>query len=67
MKDVAKAQVLLFETPSASGRYLCTNGIYQFGGFAHRVSRLFLSLMFTGKSVFKYVHVLVFVRDRSIS
>ncbi|VFQ60658.1 unnamed protein product [Cuscuta campestris] len=41
VKDVAKAQILLFETPNASGRYLCTNGIYQFGDFAERVSRLF--------------------------
>ncbi|KAM7478623.1 hypothetical protein LguiA_026836 [Lonicera macranthoides] len=41
VKDVAKAQVLLFETPSASGRYLCTNGIYQFGDFADKVSKLF--------------------------
>ena len=41
VKDVAKAQLLLFETPSASGRYLCTNGIYQFSDFAHKVSTLF--------------------------
>ncbi|KAH9684338.1 Epimerase domain-containing protein [Citrus sinensis] len=41
VKDVAKAQVLLFESPAASGRYLCTNGIYQFGDFAERVSKLF--------------------------
>ncbi|XP_062177796.1 cinnamoyl-CoA reductase 1 [Alnus glutinosa] len=41
VRDVAKAHVLLFETPAASGRYLCTNGIYQFGDFAERVSRLF--------------------------
>ena len=41
VKDVAKAQVLLFETPHASGRYLCTNGIYQFAHFAHQVSKLF--------------------------
>ncbi|CAN1140357.1 Cinnamoyl-CoA reductase 1 [Linum perenne] len=41
VKDVAKAQVLLYETPAASGRYLCTNGIYQFRDFAHRVSNLF--------------------------
>ncbi|KAH7576081.1 hypothetical protein JRO89_XS02G0287600 [Xanthoceras sorbifolium] len=41
VKDVAKAQVLLFESPEASGRYLCTNGIYQFGNFAERVSKLF--------------------------
>ncbi|PRQ19539.1 putative cinnamoyl-CoA reductase [Rosa chinensis] len=41
VKDVAKAQVLLFETPAASGRYLCTNGIYQFSDFADRISKLF--------------------------
>lgn len=41
VKDVAKAQILLFETPAASGRYLCTNGIYQFGDFADRISKLF--------------------------
>lgn len=41
VKDVVKAQVLLFESPAASGRYLCTNGIYQFGDFAERVSKLF--------------------------
>lgn len=41
VKDVAKAQVLLFESPHASGRYLCTNGIYQFADFAERVSKLF--------------------------
>lgn len=41
VKDVAKAQVLLFESPAASGRYLCTNGIYQFADFADRVSKLF--------------------------
>ncbi|XAR49195.1 Cinnamoyl-CoA reductase [Bertholletia excelsa] len=41
VKDVAKAQVLLFESPAASGRYLCTNGIYQFSHFAEKVSKLF--------------------------
>ena len=41
VKDVAKAQVLLFESPEASGRYLCTNGSYQFSEFAKRVSKLF--------------------------
>ncbi|OVA03683.1 NAD-dependent epimerase/dehydratase [Macleaya cordata] len=40
VRDVANAQVLLFETPSASGRYLCTNGIYQFMDFAQVVSKL---------------------------
>ncbi|OMO70242.1 NAD-dependent epimerase/dehydratase [Corchorus capsularis] len=41
VKDVAKAQILLLESPAASGRYLCTNGIYQFGNFAETVSQLF--------------------------
>ncbi|XP_056689991.1 cinnamoyl-CoA reductase 1-like [Spinacia oleracea] len=41
VKDVARAQVLLFETPAVSGRYLCTNGIYQFADFAAIVSQLF--------------------------
>ena len=41
VKDVAKAHVLLFETPNASGRYLCTNGIYQFSDFANKVSKLY--------------------------
>lgn len=41
VKDVARAQVLLFENPNASGRYLCTNGIYQFSHFANRVSELY--------------------------
>ncbi|KAF5733137.1 cinnamoyl-CoA reductase family protein [Tripterygium wilfordii] len=41
VKDVAKAQVLIFETSSSSGRYLCTNGIYQFADFAGKVSELF--------------------------
>ncbi|KAL8527575.1 hypothetical protein ACS0TY_005434 [Phlomoides rotata] len=41
VKDVAKAQLLLFETPTASGRYLCTNGIYQFSDFAQKISKLF--------------------------
>lgn len=41
VKDVAKAQLLLYETPAASGRYLCTNGIYQFRDFARTVSQLY--------------------------
>lgn len=41
VKDVAEAQVLLFETPTANGRYLCTNGIYQFREFADKVAQLF--------------------------
>ncbi|XP_020519027.1 cinnamoyl-CoA reductase 1 isoform X2 [Amborella trichopoda] len=38
VRDVAKAQLLLYETPCASGRYLCTNGIYQFKDFAEIVA-----------------------------
>ncbi|RDX94884.1 Cinnamoyl-CoA reductase 1, partial [Mucuna pruriens] len=41
VKDVAKAHVLLYETPAAAGRYLCTNGIYHFSTFATLVSDLF--------------------------
>ncbi|CAK9177840.1 unnamed protein product [Ilex paraguariensis] len=41
VKDVAKAQLLLFENAAASGRHLCANGIYQFGDFAEKVSKLF--------------------------
>ena len=41
VKDVAKAHVLLYETPTAAGRYLCTNGIYQFSSFAAMVSELY--------------------------
>ncbi|KAL3620751.1 hypothetical protein CASFOL_035663 [Castilleja foliolosa] len=41
VRDVAEAQILLFETANASGRYLCTNGIYQFGDFAEKVAKLF--------------------------
>nr|XP_009415026.2 PREDICTED: cinnamoyl-CoA reductase 1 [Musa acuminata subsp. malaccensis] len=38
--DVADAHILLLETPSASGRHLCTNGIYQFKDFAETVDKL---------------------------
>ncbi|EOA24408.1 hypothetical protein CARUB_v10017659mg [Capsella rubella] len=41
VRDVAKGQVMLFEKPEASGRFLCTNGIYQFSEFAALVSKLF--------------------------
>ncbi|XVF75111.1 hypothetical protein PTKIN_Ptkin13bG0161800 [Pterospermum kingtungense] len=41
VRDVAKAHLLLFHSPSASGRYLCTNGIYQFSQFAQTVSQLY--------------------------
>lgn len=41
VRDVAKAQLLLFESPAASGRHICINGIYQYGDFAKLVSKLF--------------------------
>ncbi|XWS11590.1 hypothetical protein CRYUN_Cryun37aG0011900 [Craigia yunnanensis] len=41
VRDVAKAHLLLFHSSAASGRYLCTNGIYQFAEFAQIVSELF--------------------------
>lgn len=40
VRDVAAAQILLLETPEASGRHLCTNGIYQFKDFAELVAKL---------------------------
>lgn len=41
VRDVARAYVLLYQTPTAAGRYLCTNGIYQFSTFANIVSELY--------------------------
>ncbi|KAJ4840042.1 hypothetical protein Tsubulata_026939 [Turnera subulata] len=41
VRDVAKAHILLFQSPSASGRYLCTNAILQFRDFALTLSHLF--------------------------
>jgi nucleoside-diphosphate-sugar epimerase len=41
VKDVARAHVLVYETPTAAGRYLCVNGIYQFSSFAKIVSELY--------------------------
>lgn len=41
VQDVAEAHVLLYETAAASGRYLCTNGIYQFKDFATKVAELY--------------------------
>lgn len=40
VRDVAAAQILLLETPGASGRHLCTNGIYQFKDFAETAAKL---------------------------
>eukprot|EP00252_Welwitschia_mirabilis_P016445 TRINITY_DN36283_c0_g1_i1.p1 TRINITY_DN36283_c0_g1~~TRINITY_DN36283_c0_g1_i1.p1 ORF type:complete len:353 (+),score=61.20 TRINITY_DN36283_c0_g1_i1:214-1272(+) len=41
VKDVAKAHIVLYETPTASGRYLCTNGITHFSDFTEMVVKLF--------------------------
>jgi len=40
VEDVARAQILLYETPSASGRYICTNGIIHFSDFAEVVAKI---------------------------
>ncbi|KAJ6804819.1 putative cinnamoyl-CoA reductase 1 [Iris pallida] len=40
VRDVAEAQILLLESPKASGRHLCTNGVYQFRDFAETVAKL---------------------------
>lgn len=34
------AHLLLLEAPTVSGRYLCTNGIYQFSDFARLAARI---------------------------
>ncbi|XP_020221960.1 cinnamoyl-CoA reductase 2 [Cajanus cajan] len=41
VRDVAKAHLLLYQSPTASGRYLCPNGIFQFSTFASLVSHLY--------------------------
>ncbi|KAK1263414.1 Tetraketide alpha-pyrone reductase 1 [Acorus gramineus] len=41
VQDVVNAQIRLFEAPGAKGRYLCTNGIYQFKEFAETVAKLY--------------------------
>ncbi|KAH7681330.1 Cinnamoyl-CoA reductase protein [Dioscorea alata] len=40
VRDVADAQIMLLEKPNASGRHLCTNGIYQFKDFAEIVAKV---------------------------
>ena len=40
VRDVAAAHLLLLEAPTVSGRYLCTNGIYQFSDFARLAARI---------------------------
>eukprot|EP01018_Ginkgo_biloba_P024989 Gb_01600 [translate_table: standard] len=40
VEDVAKAQILLYETPSASGRHLCTNGIIHYSDFAETLAKI---------------------------
>uniref|UniRef100_A0A0C9RHH0 TSA: Wollemia nobilis Ref_Wollemi_Transcript_21970_1125 transcribed RNA sequence n=1 Tax=Wollemia nobilis TaxID=56998 RepID=A0A0C9RHH0_9CONI len=40
VEDVAKAHILLYETPSAAGRHLCTNGIIHFSDFAEVVAEI---------------------------
>ena len=66
IKDVAKAQILLFESPTASGSYLCTDGIYQFGDFADRVSKLLpefpvrrFVLFFFNYIIISYTHYII--------
>ncbi|XP_042518915.1 cinnamoyl-CoA reductase 1-like [Macadamia integrifolia] len=41
VKDVALAHILVYETPSASGRYLCTENIVHRGDIAKLLSELF--------------------------
>eukprot|EP00252_Welwitschia_mirabilis_P026474 TRINITY_DN86_c0_g1_i2.p2 TRINITY_DN86_c0_g1~~TRINITY_DN86_c0_g1_i2.p2 ORF type:complete len:125 (-),score=17.68 TRINITY_DN86_c0_g1_i2:214-588(-) len=41
VKDVARAQVILFENPIAKGRHLCLSKIFPYSDFADVVHRLF--------------------------
>lgn len=41
VEDVAQAQVLLYETTHAKGRYLCTEGINQFSDLAEVVAHMY--------------------------
>ncbi|MCO5553993.1 hypothetical protein L7F22_007519 [Adiantum nelumboides] len=41
VQDVARAHILLFETPTAKGRHLCTSAITHFSDFADKVAQLY--------------------------
>ncbi|MCO5584009.1 hypothetical protein L7F22_037928 [Adiantum nelumboides] len=41
VQDVARAHILLFETPTAEGRHLCTSAITHFSDFADKVAELY--------------------------
>lgn len=41
VKDIAKGQILLFETPSASGRNLCVESIAHWSDFAELTTKLY--------------------------
>eukprot|EP01018_Ginkgo_biloba_P001127 Gb_08604 [translate_table: standard] len=41
VKDIAKAQILLYETPSASGRHLCVESISHWSDFAELTAKLY--------------------------
>ncbi|KAF9600707.1 hypothetical protein IFM89_011378 [Coptis chinensis] len=41
IKDIALAQILLYENSAASGRHLCVEAIHHFSDFAARVVKLY--------------------------
>ncbi|KAI5054310.1 hypothetical protein GOP47_0030798, partial [Adiantum capillus-veneris] len=41
VKDVARAQILLYESPRAKGRYLCTQEIFPFNEFVEEVAQMY--------------------------
>ena len=41
VEDVVRAQILLYESPNAKGRHLCTEEITHFSDFAEEVSQLY--------------------------
>lgn len=41
VQDIARAQILLYETPSAKGRHLCTDAITHFSDLAEQVAQMY--------------------------
>ena len=41
VRDVARAHILLYETPSASGRYLCAEGSLHRGELVDMLAQMF--------------------------
>ncbi|XP_022841510.1 cinnamoyl-CoA reductase 1-like [Olea europaea var. sylvestris] len=58
VKDVALAQILLFETPSASGRYLCVETVIHRAEVVEILAKFFPEYPIPTKYVYKYPYIL---------